>query len=123
MRQMICILFISLFSLAFTEVGQFVKIPFVAEHYYSHQKDSGDESLLRFLKKHYLNAHHDDGDEEQDNRLPFKTVILTNVASVFDMPASLIFSTVGYAMNRVHNLYNPRADIFEPITTIFHPPK
>ena len=123
MRQMISILFISLFSLAFTEAGQFTKIPFVVEHYYSHQKDSDEESLIGFLKNHYLKAHHDDGDEEQDNRLPFKTVILTNVASVFEVPALVIFSNVSYINDRIHNLYNPRADIFEPLNAIFHPPK
>ena len=122
MRPILSILFLLLFSFAFTEVGQFVKMPFVVQHYYSHQNDHNNASLLGFLKHHYWNKHDNDGDQEQDNRLPFKTVISVDVYS-FEVLSAVGFASINYRVTRGYNLYKSRSDIAEPLISIFHPPR
>lgn len=73
MKKFIAISFLFIFASATTELGQFLKVPILIQHFYSHQREEG-MSLMAFLSEHYL-GHHDDEDKNDDMQLPFKTII------------------------------------------------
>ncbi len=63
--------FIYLFSA--TELYQLLKIPAFIDHFYTHQQQNKDLTLLEFIDIHYAHGIVMDEDYEQDMKLPFKT--------------------------------------------------
>lgn len=72
-RRWAAILLLFIFSSAATELGQFLKLPFLVQHFYQHRQQEG-LSLAAFLAEHY-NSEHSDDDLQDDMQLPFKTLI------------------------------------------------
>lgn len=71
MRKLATIFLLLVFSSSFTELGQLWKLPFLVQHYYTHQQQE-DATLAHFIIEHYGNDHQD-ADRDQDRQLPFKT--------------------------------------------------
>ena len=103
-----------------TPLGQLIKLPVLIEHYHKHRLQDG-VSLLGFLKDHYA-SEHNDADQPEDERLPFKTMLLqhidfavvpavvkTDFAVCFAIPAKLMF----------RDIYTPQ----QHLCNIFHPPR
>ena len=67
----ICLLFV--FCSAYTELGQVWKLPFLVQHFYTHQQQEGS-TLAHFLFEHYGKSHEDE-DKADDMKLPFKTLL------------------------------------------------
>lgn len=73
MKKILPISLLFIFASATTEFGQFLKLPILIEHFYSHQQKES-LSLLEFLKEHYSKDHEDE-DKQMDMQLPFKTIV------------------------------------------------
>lgn len=121
LRRWAAILLLFLFSSAATELGQFLKLPFLVQHFYQHRQAEG-LSLAEFLAEHY-NSHHSDEDLQDDMQLPFKTVI--------DGPSLAV--TVPAQRLELKKPVDVPAEQPQPISTsfvpsqlvfqIFHPPR
>ena len=120
MRSFTTILLLVLLTFTQTPLGQLIKLPILIEHYYKHKLHDG-VSLLEFLNDHYASKHYD-ADQPEDERLPFKTMILqhTDLAVVpaavkpdfavcFEIQAKLMF----------RDTYTPQ----QHLCNIFHPPR
>ena len=120
MRSLGTILLLVLLTLTQTPLGQLIKLPVLIEHYHKHKLQDG-VSLLGFLKDHYT-SEHNDADQPEDERLPFKTMLLQHIdfavvpavvkpdfAVCFENPAKLLF----------RDIYTPQ----QHLCNIFHPPR
>ncbi len=76
MRKLIAIFFLFSFASANSELGQFLKLPVLVSHFYTHQKKE-PTTLLDFLAEHYVGDHEDE-DKKDDMQLPFKSMIGTS---------------------------------------------
>ena len=114
------ILLLALLAFTQTPFGQLLKLPVLIEHFYKHKKQDG-ASLFEFLNDHY-SSEHNDADRAEDERLPFKSVILQNIGTALvpgivkadfsldcDVPQKLLLQT----------LYVPQ----QHLCSIFHPPR
>ena len=118
MKTVASVLLVLLLS-AQTPIGQVFKLPFLVEHFIKHQKQTGT-SLISFIIDHYSHTHHD-ADQSEDQQLPFKTVILLNMASAI-VPA-LIKPDFGVDFKYPQKL--TLSDFHKPqqyLCNIFHPP-
>ena len=77
MRTITTILLLVLLTHTQTPLGQLMKLPVLIEHFYKHKLQDG-VSLLEFLNDHYA-SEHNDADQSEDERLPFKTLILQHI--------------------------------------------
>ena len=120
MRSLTSILLLVLLTVTQTPLGQLIKLPLLIEHYYKHKLYDG-VSLLEFLNDHYT-SEHSDADQPEDERLPFKTIILqhvdvavvptdvkTDFSVCFEIPTKLMFP----------GTYTPQ----QHLCNIFHPPR
>ena len=120
MRSLTSILLLGLLTVTQTPLGQLIKLPLLIEHYYKHKLRDG-VSLLAFLNDHYTSVHND-ADQPEDERLPFKTIILqhvdvavvptdvkTDLPLCFEIPTKLMFP----------DIYTPQ----QHLCNIFHPPR
>jgi hypothetical protein len=118
MKTVASVLLVLLLS-AQTPIGQVFKLPFLVEHFIKHQQQTGT-SLIGFIIDHYSHKHHD-ADQSEDQQLPFKTVILLNMASAIVPP--LIKPDFGVEFKCPQKL--TLSDFHKPqqyLCNIFHPP-
>lgn len=121
MRKLATILLLIVFSSSFTELGQLWKLPFLVQHFYTHQQQEG-ATLTHFILEHYGNDH-EDADRDQDMKLPFKTIL--------DNPS--INAVPGIAKLEIGKIEIPEAPRFVLLHTsfvpsiyarqVFHPPR
>lgn len=121
MRKLATIFLLLVFSSSFTELGQLWKLPFLVQHFYTHQQQEG-ATVSHFIWEHYGNDHQD-ADRDQDRQLPFKTPL--HSLSVHALP--------GIAKIEIEQAEVPEAPLFVPLHTsfvpslytrqIFHPPR
>ena len=114
------ILLLVLLTTTQTPLGQLWKLPLLIEHFYKHNKQEG-VSLLKFLIDHY-SAQHEDADQSEDEQLPFKTVMLENIAfaivpNILKIHFPLTFNIPTEIM--LKEIYAPQ----QHLCTIFHPPR
>lgn len=74
MRKSLAYLLLILYTLSYTEVGEFCKIGTFVAHFYEHKQENKELSLVEFVKIHYANPLEDtnDSDYQRDQELPFK---------------------------------------------------
>jgi hypothetical protein len=120
MRTIATILLAALLTLTQTPLGQLMKLPVLIEHFCKHKRCDG-VSLLGFLNDHYTSKHND-ADQSEDERLPFKTIIVQHI-SIAVMPSvsktdfSLCFDIPAKLM--LPDFYTPQ----QHLCSIFHPPR
>ena len=124
MRKAAIILLTSLYLLGATEAYQLLKLPFLFEHYKTHQKYTQGLTFSKFIDNHYFTTTTYDYDYQQDMQLPFKTsnrtVSLLNFDSFFVAKQSmvpvlilsirkkyLLFDDKDYASNKLNNIFQP----------------
>lgn len=83
MRKLFAILFLSVYLISTTELGQLLKFPMLIEHYFEHKEKNPQITVMEFLVLHYegnhLENHPHDDDYEHDQQLPF--IVHTDVLS------------------------------------------
>ena len=124
MKKAAIIFLTSLYLLGATEAYQLLKLPFLFEHYKTHQKYTQGLTFSKFIDNHYFATTTYDSDYQQDMQLPFKTsnrtVSLLNFDSFFVAKQSivpvlifsirkkyLLFDDKDYASNKLNNIFQP----------------
>ena len=109
-----------------TEAYQLLKLPFLFEHYKTHQKFNQQLTFSKFIDIHYFTTATYDSDYQQDMQLPFKssnrTVSLLNFDSYF-IAKLFIEPIVLFTSQKEHPLYNDRDYASNKLDNIFQPPR
>lgn len=126
MRKATTIFLTTLYILGATEAYQLLKLPFLFEHYKTHQKFNQQLTFSKFIDIHYFTTATYDSDYQQDMQLPFKssnrTVSLLNFDSYF-IAKLFIEPIVFFTSQKKHPLYNDRDYALNKLDNIFQPPR
>ena len=126
MRKAATIFLTALYILGATEAYQLLKLPFLFEHYKTHQKFDQQLSFSKFIDIHYFTTATYDSDYQQDMQLPFKssnrTVSLLNFDSYF-IAKLFVEPIVLFSSQNEHPLYNDRDYASNKLDNIFQPPR
>lgn len=126
MRKATTIFLTTLYILGATEAYQLLKLPFLFEHYKTHQKFNQQLTFSKFIDIHYFTTTTFDSDYQQDMQLPFKssnrTVSLLNFDSYF---IAKLFAEpiVFFSSQKKYLLYNDRDYASNKLDNIFQPPR
>ncbi|MBL7767208.1 MAG: hypothetical protein JNJ58_14005 [Chitinophagaceae bacterium] len=74
MKKYFSIGILIIYCFSMVQIGQWMKIPFLIEHFYHHQSKHQGGSFSSFLYHHYVVEDENDQDEEEDRKLPFKSI-------------------------------------------------
>ena len=126
MRKAAVILLTSLYLLGATEAYQLLKLPFLFEHYKTHQKYSKGLTFSKFIDNNYFTTTTYDSDYQQDMQLPFKTsnrtVSLLNFDSFFVAKQSIVPLLV-FSIRKKYLLFDDRDYASNKLNNIFQPPR
>jgi hypothetical protein len=122
MKKGFAILFLTVFAVANTELGQLFKIPLLVEHYYTHQAEVGSLSLLDFLTEHYAADHYDE-DMAEDMQLPFKSITHTTFSNLFVAPPAVLVKSPTQVVSKNRFCLNDEFALSQTFFSIFHPPR
>ena len=126
MRKATIIFLTTLYILGATEAYQLLKLPFLFEHYKTHQKFNQQLTFSKFIDIHYFTTATYDSDYQQDMQLPFKssnrTVSLLNFDSYFTAKL-FIEPIVFFTLQKKYPLYNDRDYASNKFDNIFQPPR
>ncbi|MGE4345819.1 MAG: hypothetical protein AB7D46_00250 [Flavobacteriaceae bacterium] len=129
MRRVLAILFLSVYLISTTELGQLLKFPMLVEHYFEHKEKNPQINVMEFLALHYegnhLENHPHDEDYEHDQQLPFIVHIdVLSVSFVLTPPFSFEIETRKLVGKEPKAL--PLDDAFSDnnyLSAIWQPPK
>jgi hypothetical protein len=122
-QKPIAILFLFI-TVMTTETGiQLLKIPMLVNHFTAHMSEGRSNNFTDFIKEHYSGNQHDDSDRQQDEQLPFKTVITESFYSLYvPVPSSILTQiSFGHSKSQLSTLYS--FNLQDHFKTIFHPPQ
>ncbi len=126
MRKVTTIFLTALYILGATEAYQLLKLPFLFEHYKTHQKFNQQLTFSKFIDIHYFTTTTYDSDYQQDMQLPFKssnrTVSLLNFDSYF-IAKLFVEPILLFTSQKEHPLYNDRDYASNKLDNIFQPPR
>jgi hypothetical protein len=120
------ILLTSLYLLGATEAYQLLKLPFLFEHYKTHQKYTQGLTFSKFIDNHYFTTTTYDSDYQQDMQLPFKTsnrtISLLNFDSFFVAKQSIV-PIISFNLRKKYLLFDDRDYASNKLNNIFQPPR
>ena len=126
MRKATILFLTTLYILGATEAYQLLKLPFLFEHYKTHQKFNQQLTFSKFIDNHYFTNTIYDSDYQQDMQLPFKTsnrtVSLLNFDSYF-VAKLTITPIVFFISQKKYLLFNDRDYASNKLDNIFQPPR
>ena len=126
MRKATTIFLTALYILGATEAYQLLKLPFLFEHYRTHQQLNRQLTFSKFIDIHYFTTTTFDSDYQQDMQLPFKssnrTVSLLNFDSYF-IAKLFVEPVVFFSSQKKYLLYNDRNYASNKLDNIFQPPR
>jgi hypothetical protein len=97
MQKRIARLFLLIFLMQMTQLGEFARLPLLVQHYIQHKHLHPETTIYGFFKMHYLDKTIVDADYAQDMQLPFKTTHMHFIGFQMSMPQStLTLSNVFY---------------------------
>ena len=103
-----------------TPVGQLFKLPALVQHFTKHQALDG-VSFLDFLAEHYA-TEHEDADQQEDEKLPFKNILLFNIG--YAVVASALQANVFDPLRTEKKIiFSPNYIPQQHLASIFHPPR
>ncbi|MDB4900784.1 MAG: hypothetical protein JWQ63_65 [Mucilaginibacter sp.] len=83
-------LFLVIFLMQMTQLGELARLPLLVQHYIQHKHLHPETTIYGFFKMHYLDKTVVDADYDQDMQLPFKTVHLHCFALQMSMPQMVL---------------------------------
>lgn len=123
LKKITAILFLLIFLLANTEMGQLLKLPVLVHHYLEHHDDDAGNSFVDFLHKHYAEQKTHPSANNEHEKLPFKShdlgfsqTILSYQPPVefefkIDKPIpikeNIIYSTAFHSSSALANIWQP----------------
>lgn len=84
--KIIAVLLMTIYLLSTNPARELLKLPLLAQHYYDHQEENQQTTLLSFLFQHYCIENGTDKDANEDNKLPFKSVESITTTLVYLLP-------------------------------------
>lgn len=93
MRKIATILFVSVYLLGNTEVGQLINLPGLVKHYEFHHQIDKKTGFIDFMVKHYCTDDGISGDDKEDNQLPFRQLHKPFSSLVLQMPVYASFNS------------------------------
>ncbi|MBS1750800.1 MAG: hypothetical protein JST63_12915 [Bacteroidetes bacterium] len=124
MKRYTAIFFLSIYLMSFTECHQFVRIPFMVEHFRQHKAIDPSMDFVKFIQIHYFSANIVTDDFLQDQQLPFRSVEchMQNITVYIQGSQPLEFH-VPVSIAKEYPSYNeinkPQFSVFD----IFQPPR
>ncbi len=85
-------MFLSVYLLSITQLGELLKVPLMVEHFVEHKEKNSKLTILGFLRLHYQGQDVFDDDYEKDMKLPFKSH--TNICCIAFYPLLQEFKTI-----------------------------
>jgi hypothetical protein len=85
-KKYVSILFLSVYLLSITQLGELLKLPVMVEHYMEHKELDTTITVWEFLCIHYQDHDVFDADYEKDMKLPFKSHTSSYCSSVVFFP-------------------------------------
>jgi hypothetical protein len=99
MQKRIARLFLLIFLMQMTPMGEFARLPLLVQHYVQHKHLHPETTIYGFFKMHYLDKTIVDADYAQDMQLPFKTLHVHFIGLQMSMPQSILtLSNVFYPL-------------------------
>jgi hypothetical protein len=89
MQKRIARLFLLIFLMQMTQLGEFARLPLLVQHYVQHKNLHPETTIYGFFKMHYLDKTVVDADYAQDMQLPFKMVHV-HFSIQMSMPQSVL---------------------------------
>lgn len=86
MKKYISIIFLSIYLLSATQLGELLKLPILVAHFMEHKEQDSKITMWDFLCIHYQDHDVFDADYEKDMKLPFKSHTATCCTSVAYFP-------------------------------------
>lgn len=93
MQKRIARLFLLIFLMQMTQLGEFARFPLLVEHYLQHKQLHPETTIYGFFKMHYLDETVVDADYAQDMQLPFKTEHIHCFSLQMSMPETILTLT------------------------------
>lgn len=124
-KRIAAILAFMTYLMGATDANQLLKIPFMVDHFHSHQQKDPSLNIARFFYQHYMHPVMD-SDHEQDMKLPFKTHQADGcMVSAISMPIHKIeiASPVMHLSSTTFTDEITDPYQFQPMVNIFQPPR
>jgi hypothetical protein len=125
-KNTIVIFLTSLYLLGATEAYQLMKLPYLFEHYKTHQQFDNGLSFSKFIDMHYFQSQTYDSDYQQDMQLPFKssnrTVSLLNFVTLFT-PKQPVAMAIFFESNKSFRIFDDGKHVSLNHGNIFQPPR
>ncbi len=116
----------SLYLLGATEAYQLMKLPYLFEHYQTHQQFDKGLSFSAFIDMHYFDNQTYDSDYQQDMQLPFKTsnrtISLLNFVTIFSSKQP-ITAAIFFESNQNFRIFDEGKYVSLNYGNIFQPPR
>ncbi len=126
MKKVVTIFLIALYLLGATEAYQLLKVPYLVEHYKTHQQFSNGMSFSKFIEIHYLTNTTYDNDYQQDMQLPFKasnrTISFLNFISII-VPKQGIAPAIFFTSTKSYIHFDDEDHTSANLDRIFQPPR
>jgi hypothetical protein len=126
MKKWVVYILLSSFILTNTDLIQIFRIPNLYSHFIEHSKH--EKLTFKFyLKDHYINKSHTDHDTDQDNSLPFKSVI-TSILYIYNLNIPPVITRLNFNVFLIKTsakVSNLRAlhYVSSYLSTCWNPPK
>ena len=109
-----------------TEAYQLLKLPFLIQHYQTHQKFDKQLGFSKFIKMHYFEVQTYDSDYQQDMQLPFKSsnraVSLLNFITIL-VPKQAAMPAVAFDTRKSFLLFDDGKHVSLNHGNVFQPPR
>ena len=122
-KKYIAILFIGIHLFTSTELHQLAKLPVFISHYFEHQTQNPQLSLLEFVALHYFNGDVHDEDYAEDMKLPFKQTCIEHALVYVPLFQSISITKSIEIPTQVSWFYRQDKQLSSFISDIWNPPR
>ena len=125
MKKSVLILFVLVYLMTYTDMGQLLKLPTLISHYFQHQNQNKNVDFIDFIAMHYGGG--DDGntkDDDIDKQFPFHNYEYNSSLIVFaTMTKSAVYDRLVYFFQNkfINREINPKT--VKHSRKIIRPPK
>lgn len=115
-----------IYLLSVTSFGEWLLLPKLVQHFYSHKAIDKNTGIIAFLVMHYYTEDGTDKDANEDRQLPFKSMETTAAAHFISLsPTGYVemVSKLSFQINPSFGFFN---DLFFPsqfFSAIWQPPR
>lgn len=117
-------LFLLIFLMQMTQLGEFARLPLLVQHYVQHKHLHPETTIYSFFKMHYLDKTVVDADYDQDMQLPFKTIHMHCFGLQMSIPERMLTLSAVFCPLIKEKIADPRFILPNSLlSSIFKPPR